>query len=129
MHSCSHQCTASALICTCLHPSISLFIPLLLPSCSPLQLYGAATMNNTLALGVFAALVYFRDLDWQFSAGELVLVSFSYHIHFFFPYRGDCDSSSRICSWYCCHYIWLWLQAYLLRKYFSLINLQKEGGL
>ena len=42
-------------------------------------------MNNTLALGVFAALVYFRDLDWQFSAGELVLVSFSYHIHFFFP--------------------------------------------
>ena len=27
-------------------------------------------MNNTLALGVFAALVYFRDLDWQFSAGE-----------------------------------------------------------
>ena len=27
-------------------------------------------MNNTLGLGVFAALVYFRNLDWQFSAGE-----------------------------------------------------------
>ena len=34
------------------------------------QLYGAATMNNTLCLGVFAALVYFRELDWQFSAGK-----------------------------------------------------------
>ena len=33
------------------------------------QLYGAATMNNTLGLGIFAALVYFRDLDWQYSAG------------------------------------------------------------
>ena len=34
-----------------------------------IQLYGAATMNNTLCLAVFAALVYFRDLNWQFSAG------------------------------------------------------------
>lgn len=38
------------------------------------QLYGAATMNNTLALGVFAALVYFRDLDWQFSAEVTVIL-------------------------------------------------------
>lgn len=29
-------------------------------------------MNNTLCLGIFAALVYFRDLSWQFSAGTLV---------------------------------------------------------
>lgn len=34
------------------------------------QLYGAATMNNTLGLGIFAALVYFRDLEWQYSAGK-----------------------------------------------------------
>jgi len=27
-------------------------------------------MNNTLCLAVFAALVYFNELDWQFSAGE-----------------------------------------------------------
>ncbi len=38
-----------------------------------LQLYGAATMNNTLGLAVFAALIYFRDLDWQFSAGEALM--------------------------------------------------------
>ena len=38
-----------------------------------LQLYGAATMNNTLGLGIFAALVYFRDLDWQYSAGKSLL--------------------------------------------------------
>lgn len=34
------------------------------------QLYGAGTMNNTLCLGIFAALVYFRDLKWYYSAGE-----------------------------------------------------------
>ena len=27
-------------------------------------------MNNTLCLAVFAALVYFNNLDWQFSAGN-----------------------------------------------------------
>ena len=43
----------------------------LLTTALPSQLYGAAAMNNTLGLGVFAALVYFRNLDWQFSAGEL----------------------------------------------------------
>ena len=42
----------------------------MLTSALPSQLYGAAAMNNTLGLGVFAALVYFRNLDWQFSAGE-----------------------------------------------------------
>ena len=37
------------------------------------QLYGAATMNNTLGLGIFAALVYAQDLDWQYSAGKLLM--------------------------------------------------------
>lgn len=32
------------------------------------QLYGAATMNNTLCLGIFAALVGIRGLTWQYSA-------------------------------------------------------------
>ena len=26
-------------------------------------------MNNTLCLGIFAVLVYARDLEWEFSAG------------------------------------------------------------
>lgn len=34
------------------------------------QLYGAATMNNTLCLAVFMALVYVRGLEWVYSAGE-----------------------------------------------------------
>ena len=38
------------------------------------QLYGAATMNNTLCLAVFAALVYFRDLEWYFSAEVTVIL-------------------------------------------------------
>jgi hypothetical protein len=32
------------------------------------QVYGAVTMNNSLALGVFLALVYFRGLMWDFSS-------------------------------------------------------------
>ncbi|EDO35059.1 predicted protein [Nematostella vectensis] len=38
------------------------------------QLYGAGTMNNTLCLGIFAALVYFRELRWYFSAEVTVIV-------------------------------------------------------
>jgi Ca2+/Na+ antiporter len=38
------------------------------------QLYGAATMNNTLCLGIFAALVGFRGLTWQYSAEVTVIL-------------------------------------------------------
>lgn len=38
------------------------------------QLYGAGTMNNTLCLGIFAALVYFRDLKWYYSAEVTVII-------------------------------------------------------
>lgn len=38
------------------------------------QLYGAATMNNTLCLGIFALLVYARDLQWEFSAEVTVII-------------------------------------------------------
>eukprot|EP01121_Diplochlamys_sp_Union-15-3_P012890 TRINITY_DN3925_c0_g1_i5.p1 TRINITY_DN3925_c0_g1~~TRINITY_DN3925_c0_g1_i5.p1 ORF type:complete len:360 (-),score=33.88 TRINITY_DN3925_c0_g1_i5:64-1143(-) len=37
------------------------------------QLYGAATMNNTLCLGIFFALVYFKELAWTFSAETLTI--------------------------------------------------------
>ena len=32
------------------------------------QIYGAITMNNSLCLGIFLALVYARGLTWDFSA-------------------------------------------------------------
>lgn len=35
------------------------------------QLYGAATMNNTLCLGIFVALVYIKNLPWNYSAEVL----------------------------------------------------------
>lgn len=37
-------------------------------------LYGAATMNNTLVLGVFYALIFFRGLAWNFSAEVLAIL-------------------------------------------------------
>lgn len=38
------------------------------------EIYGAVTMNNTLCLGVFLAIIYIRGLDWDFSAEVLVIV-------------------------------------------------------
>lgn len=38
-------------------------------------LLGAATMNNTLCLGVFLAAVYFRNLSWQFRAEVTTIVT------------------------------------------------------
>ncbi|KAK9266269.1 hypothetical protein L1049_025346 [Liquidambar formosana] len=38
------------------------------------EIYGAVTMNNLLCLSVFSALVYFRELTWNFSAEVLVIV-------------------------------------------------------
>lgn len=38
------------------------------------QLYGAATMNNTLCLAIFCALVYFKDLEWYYSAEVTVIL-------------------------------------------------------
>ncbi|CAM6038452.1 unnamed protein product [Sphagnum compactum] len=40
------------------------------------QIYGAVTMNNTLCLGIFLAIVYFRGLMWDFSA-EITVILFS----------------------------------------------------
>jgi len=38
------------------------------------QLYGAATMNNTMGLGIFYALIYFRQLSWEFSAETMSIL-------------------------------------------------------
>mmetsp|Transcript_15345 Transcript_15345/g.19003 ORF Transcript_15345/g.19003 Transcript_15345/m.19003 type:complete len:193 (-) Transcript_15345:1051-1629(-) len=37
-------------------------------------LEGAAIMNNTFCLGIFLALVYFRRLEWSFSAETIAIV-------------------------------------------------------
>ncbi|XP_074583910.1 sodium/calcium exchanger NCL1-like [Curcuma longa] len=38
------------------------------------EIYGAVTMNNTLCLAVFLALVYLRHLTWDFSAEVLIIL-------------------------------------------------------
>uniref|UniRef100_A0A6B2L1M2 Sodium/calcium exchanger membrane region domain-containing protein n=1 Tax=Arcella intermedia TaxID=1963864 RepID=A0A6B2L1M2_9EUKA len=38
------------------------------------QLYGAATMNSTLGLGIFYAIIYFRGLAWTFSAETISIL-------------------------------------------------------
>ncbi|KAG6517118.1 hypothetical protein ZIOFF_020498 [Zingiber officinale] len=38
------------------------------------EIYGGVTMNNTLCLAVFLALVYFRGLTWDFSAEVLIIL-------------------------------------------------------
>ncbi|CAI5463408.1 unnamed protein product [Closterium sp. Yama58-4] len=38
------------------------------------QVYGAISMNNTMCLGTFLALVYFRSLNWQFSAEVTIIL-------------------------------------------------------
>lgn len=40
------------------------------------QIYGAVTMNNTMCLGIFLAIVYFRSLLWDFSA-EISVIFFA----------------------------------------------------
>merc|ERR1711997_1200574 len=37
-------------------------------------LYGAACMNNTFVLGIFCALIYFKQLEWTFVAETLVIL-------------------------------------------------------
>ena len=42
------------------------------------QVYGACTMNNTMGLGVFFALIFFRGLIWEYTAEtiSILLVTF-----------------------------------------------------
>jgi len=39
------------------------------------QLFGAATMNNTLCLAIFMALVYFKDLEWIYGAEVVCIIA------------------------------------------------------
>ncbi|RLN24847.1 uncharacterized protein C2845_PM07G38610 [Panicum miliaceum] len=39
------------------------------------EVYGGVTMNNTLCLGVFLALIYFRNLTWDFSSEVLIILA------------------------------------------------------
>lgn len=43
-------------------------------TCSLQQLYGAGTMNNTMTLGVFLILVWWKDLYWDFDAEAICIV-------------------------------------------------------
>uniref|UniRef100_A0A804MS78 EF-hand domain-containing protein n=1 Tax=Zea mays TaxID=4577 RepID=A0A804MS78_MAIZE len=38
------------------------------------EVYGCVTMNNTLCLGVLLALIYFRNLTWDFSSEVLIIL-------------------------------------------------------
>ncbi|MCO5572604.1 hypothetical protein L7F22_026361 [Adiantum nelumboides] len=38
------------------------------------QIYGAVTMNSTMGLGIFLAVVYARQLEWDFSSEVMVIV-------------------------------------------------------
>ncbi|XP_077251163.1 sodium/calcium exchanger NCL1-like [Tasmannia lanceolata] len=51
------------------------------------EIYGAATMNNILCLAVFLALVYVRDLTWDFSAEVLVILIVSIVMGLFGSFR------------------------------------------
>mmetsp|Transcript_19720 Transcript_19720/g.31308 ORF Transcript_19720/g.31308 Transcript_19720/m.31308 type:complete len:150 (+) Transcript_19720:3-452(+) len=39
------------------------------------QLLGAGSMNNTMCLGVFLALIYFRNLKWTFTAETISILT------------------------------------------------------
>jgi hypothetical protein len=35
---------------------------------------GAGILNNTFVMGIFLSLIYFRDLDWEFSAETICIL-------------------------------------------------------
>uniref|UniRef100_A0ACD5VZ54 Uncharacterized protein n=1 Tax=Avena sativa TaxID=4498 RepID=A0ACD5VZ54_AVESA len=65
------------------------------------EIYGGATMNNTLCLGVFLALIYFRDLTWDFSSEVLVILLVCVIMGLFTSFRTNFS-------------LWTCLVAYLL---------------
>ncbi|XP_020909620.1 sodium/calcium exchanger NCL2 isoform X2 [Exaiptasia diaphana] len=68
------------------------------------QLYGASTMNNTLCLGIFAALVVFRNLRWYYSAEVTVIVLVQWIVglaalrHTYKVWMGGAIGAVYICS-------------------------------
>jgi len=51
------------------------------------SLYGAATMNNTMCLGLFLALIAFQGLRWEFSAETIVIFITTFAVGIFNIYR------------------------------------------
>jgi len=51
------------------------------------QLYGAATMNNTLCLGIFFALIFFRGLVWEYTAETLSILLVTWIVGFIAAFR------------------------------------------
>uniref|UniRef100_A0A1D1Z7D7 Vacuolar calcium ion transporter n=1 Tax=Anthurium amnicola TaxID=1678845 RepID=A0A1D1Z7D7_9ARAE len=51
------------------------------------EIYGSVTLNNTLCLAVFLALVYIRNLTWDFSAEVLVILIVCIGMGLFSSYR------------------------------------------
>ena len=43
-------------------------------ACTPAQVYGAVTMNNTMCLGLFLLVMHLRQLPWTYSSEVLVTV-------------------------------------------------------
>lgn len=40
-----------------------------------MQVYGAVTMNNTLVLGLFLLVVYWKKLEWVYSSEVAIIVA------------------------------------------------------
>ena len=52
-----------------------------------LQVYGAVAMNNTMCLGLFLLVIWYRGLDWDFSSEArtaLPLYIYIYNIVFYY---------------------------------------------
>merc|ERR1719356_1530 len=52
-------------------------------------LEGAAVMNNTFCLGIFLALVYFKQLAWEFSAETISIMTIQIMLALSVMFRGQ----------------------------------------
>lgn len=74
-------------------------------------------MNNTLCLMVFTALVFFRGLNWQFSAGlSAIAIKFSLSLSVSI-FRSNSHFSHGVPHWYNSNRGWIRFQAHLCSKY------------
>jgi len=82
------------------------------------QLYGAATMNNSLVLGIFFALIFFRHLVWNFSVETMAILLVTIVVGLFSAFR------TTYTTWMAIPVLSLYpgslLFVYLIEKYTSL---------
>jgi hypothetical protein len=69
-------------------------------------------MNNTLGLGIFASLVYFQNLDWQYSAGMFISEIKERCLILIF-FRGDSYPIYGVHNWNSCNHRWFRLQPHI----------------